>query len=375
MSGDLLGAGLIKTLRERYPEAEFSGIGGPQMLAQGFQSLFPMERLAVMGLVEVLGRLRELLAIRRSLIQHYIANPPDVFIGIDSPDFNIDLELALRNTGVRTVHYVSPSVWAWRPERVHKIKRAVDRVLCLFPFEEQFYRAAEVPVSFVGHPLADLIPLEDTQAQARRELALPEHGLIVALLPGSRGSEVKMLSEPFIRAARLCLKTLPDLQFVVPLVNEKRQQQFETVLNRIDPDLPVRLIQGRSREVMAAADAVMLASGTATLEAMLIKRPMVVAYRMAWLTVKLMRPRIKLKHFSLPNLLAGRALVPELIQEDCTPEKLATALLNWLEHPGKVRALHDDYLAIHHTLRCDANTRAADAVVEVLSLKSPKALS
>lgn len=364
-SGDLLGAGLIKALRIRFPDAEFSGIGGPQMLGLGFRSLFPMERLAVMGLVEVLGRLRELLSIRKSLLQHYIANPPDVFIGIDSPDFNLDLELSLRNSGTRTMHYVSPSVWAWRPERVLKIKKAVDRILCLFPFEKKFYDAEHVPATFVGHPLGDMLPLHSDQQAARRALELPEHGLIVALLPGSRSSEIKYLAEPFIRAARLCLKTLPDLQFVVPLVNEKRHHQFETILNQVDPDLPVRLVSGRSREVMAASDAILLASGTATLEAALVKRPMVVAYRMAWLTVKLLRPRIKLSHFSLPNLLAGRQLVPEFIQEACTPENLAVALLDWLEHPDKVKSLYQAFTTIHESLRGDADIRAAEAVAEL----------
>lgn len=369
MSGDLLGAGLIRALRRRYPGATFSGIGGPLMLEEKFQSRFPMERLAVMGLVEVLGRLFELLKIRKSLREHYCANPPAVFIGIDAPDFNLDLELSLKAQGIPTVHYVSPSVWAWRPERVFKIKKAVDKVLCLFPFEPDFYQKAEVPARFVGHPLGDKIPLVTDQRAARRALQLPEHGMIVALLPGSRGSEVKYLAEPFIRAARLCLAKLPDLQFVVPMVNDARHAQFEAVLNRIDPDLPVRLVSGRSREVMAAADAVLLASGTATLEAMLLKRPMVVGYRMAWLTEKILRPKIKLDYFSLPNLLAGKALVPELLQEDCTAEKLSAALLAWLEHPERITALHAAFTAIHHTLRENSDEQAAAAIAELIDAR------
>ncbi|MBI2379986.1 MAG: lipid-A-disaccharide synthase [Gammaproteobacteria bacterium] len=362
MSGDLLGAGLMDALRQRFPNARFSGIGGPQMLARGFESHYSMDRLAVMGLVEVLGRLPELLRIRKSLRERYLAERPDVFIGIDSPDFNLGLELALRRGGVKTVHYVSPSIWAWRPERVHKIREAVEHVLCLLPFEPAFYEKAAVPATFVGHPLADMLPVESEQRVARQTLGLPEDGFVVALLPGSRGTELKFLAEPMIRAARLCLQRFPDLQFVAPMVNGRRQQQFEAVLNRIDPDLPVRLVSGRSREVMAAADVVLLASGTATLEAMLLKRPMVVAYRMAWLTVKLLRPKISLKHFSLPNLLAGEALVPELLQEDCTAEKLAEAVLSWLEHPERGEALRARFTAMHQALRQNANVRAAEVV-------------
>lgn len=374
-SGDLLGAGLIRALRKHHPDLTCFGIGGTQMEAEGFVSRVPMERLAVMGLVEVLGRLPELLRIRRELIRDLLKDPPDVFIGIDAPDFNLGLEKALRAGGVRTVHYVSPSIWAWRPERVLTVKQAVARVLCLLPFEKRFYDEAGVAADFVGHPLADMVAFEPDQAGARAALGLPEHGLIVALLPGSRGSELKYLAEPFIRAARRVMQRFPDLQFVVPLVNERRQKQFEAVLNRVDPDLPVRLVSGRSREVMAAADLVLLASGTATLEAMLLKRPMVVAYKMAWLTVKLLRPKIRLTHFSLPNLLAGRGLVPELLQERCTPALLAEAMLDWLEHPERVAELRERFTEIHHQLRQDADEKAAHSVFEVLSAPPPEPAS
>ena len=368
-SGDILGAGLIQAIKRRRPDAVFEGIGGPLMLAEGFVSHVPMERLSVMGLVEVLGRLRELVGIRRRLAQHFLDQPPDVFIGIDAPDFTLGLEEKLRQAGIATVHYVSPSVWAWRQNRIFKIARAVDLMLTLFPFEARFYEEHQVPVRFVGHPLADLIPMQPDQQQARQTLGLPADRQILAILPGSRGGEVQRLGEVFLATARWLQQRLPELMFVIPAVNDERRRQIESIAAQVAPDLSLRIVDGRSREVMVASDAILLASGTATLEATLLKRPMVVAYRLAPTTYRIMRRLMKAPFVSLPNLLAQRELVPELIQDRANPVDLGKALLRLLRHEVDAGKLVTVYNEIHQQLRQGASEQAADAVLELIARK------
>lgn len=361
-SGDILGAGLMQALREQHPDIEFIGVGGPLMQAQGLQSFFPMERLAVMGLVEVLGRLRELLRRRRELATYLLQQQPDVFIGIDAPDFNLDLELKLREQGIKTVHYVSPSVWAWRQKRVFKIRQACDLMLCLLPFEAQFYQEHQVPVHFVGHPLADSIALEHDREAARQQLQLSGAGPVVALLPGSRGGEVARLGELFLATARLLHQRDPSLHFVLPAANAMRRAQLETLLENFT-DVPVTLLDGQSRLALQACDAVLIASGTATLEAMLFKRPMVVAYRLAWLTYRILKLMVKSRYFALPNLLADEALVPEFIQHAATAENLAGAIEQQLADGSRQTAR---FLELHQLMRRDASRQAARAVLELL---------
>ncbi|SDS55298.1 lipid-A-disaccharide synthase [Pseudomonas oryzae] len=360
-SGDILGAGLMQAIKARHPDVRFIGVGGPRMQAEGLDSYFPMERLAVMGLVEVLGRLPELLKRRRRLIRSLIAERPDVFIGIDAPDFNLGVELKLRQAGIRTVHYVSPSVWAWRQKRVLKIQRACDLMLTLFPFEAQFYEAQRVPVCFVGHPLADAIPLDAERSAARAALGLPAQGGVVALLPGSRGGEVERLGSLFLDAAERLRALRPGLRFVLPCASGERRAQLEAML--AGRDLSLALLDGRSHEALAACDAVLIASGTATLEALLFKRPMVVAYRVAPLTYRILRRLVKSPYISLPNLLAGRLLVPELIQDAATPEALAATLSPLLDDGS---AQTESFDAIHRELRRGASERAAEAVLQLV---------
>ncbi|MCQ4270837.1 lipid-A-disaccharide synthase [Pseudomonas kuykendallii] len=360
-SGDILGAGLMQALKVRHPQVEFVGIGGPRMIAEGLNSYFPMERLAVMGLVEVLGRLAELLARRRRLVATLIEQRPDVVIGIDAPDFNLGLELKLRRAGIRTVHYVSPSVWAWRQKRVFKIRDACDLMLTLFPFEARFYTEHQVPVHFVGHPLADAIPLEVDRAAARLALGLPQGAPVVALLPGSRGGEVGRLGGLFLDTAGRLLASRPDLRFVLPCASPERRAQLEQML--VGRDLPLSLLDGQSHEALGACDAVLIASGTATLEALLCKRPMVVAYKVAPLTYRILSRLVKSPYVSLPNLLAGRLLVPELLQDAATPEALAAELLPLLDD-GEVQT--ESFDAIHRTLRRDASAEAASAVLQLV---------
>lgn len=360
-SGDILGSGLMQALRQRHPDIEFIGVGGPRMEAEGLESHFPMERLSVMGLFEVLGRLRELLRRRKDLMQMLIAAKPDVFIGIDAPDFNLNIELKLRQAGIRTVHYVSPSVWAWRQKRVLKIKQACDLMLALFPFEARFYEEHAVPVRFVGHPLANTIPLEADRAGARERLGLPQDASVVALLPGSRGGEVGKLGVLFLDTAQRLLQDRPGLRFVLPCASPERRLQIEEML--AGRDLPVQLLDGASHEALAACDAVLIASGTATLEALLYKRPMVVAYKVAPMTYRILKRLVNSPYISLPNLLAGRLLVPELIQDAATPEALAATLTPLLDD-GSVQT--EPFDAIHRALRQDASAQAAEAVLALM---------
>ncbi len=364
-SGDLLGAGLMQAIKRRLPEARFEGIAGPKMIEQGCDALYPSEKLAVMGLIGI-GQYMELRSIRAGLARKLINDPPDLFIGIDAPDFNIGLETRLRKRNIPTVHYVSPSVWAWRQYRLPKIARAIDLMVTLFPFEAEFYEEHNVPVRFVGHPLADMIPLQSDSQAARAALGLPLDKQIIALLPGSRMGEVSRLSDYFVQAAACSLEQRPGLHFVAPFANRETRALFEQALQASAPHLPITVIDGQSREAMAAADVVLLASGTATLEGMLLKKPMVVAYRLKpfsyWLAMQL----LKVDNYSLPNLLLGKRLIPEIIQDEVTPERLSQAVLAYLDDPRKVADLQQQFTEVHHALRQNASKKAADAVLSVV---------
>ncbi|MGB0859461.1 lipid-A-disaccharide synthase [Pseudoalteromonas spongiae] len=368
-SGDILGAGLIKALKQHYPNATFEGIGGPRMLAEGFKTHFQMEELAVMGVFEVLPKLFRLLSIKKQIVQRFIDNPPDIFIGIDAPDFNLRVEKPLKAAGIKTVHYVSPSVWAWREKRVFKVAEATNLVLALLPFEKAFYDKHNIPCAFVGHTLADELPLEDEQTASRALFDLSATDKVLAVLPGSRGSEVTLLSEPYIQAVLLLKAELPKLKVLVPLVNEKRKEEFLAVATKLNAADIFTLVDGKSREVMTASDAVLLASGTAALECMLLKRPMVVGYKLKALTYHLVTRLFKfnIEHFSLPNLLAGKQLVPELLQNDLTPENLAATLKPLLEDDQT--ALKQTFYEMHKSLRLDASKQAALAVSNVIENK------
>ena len=365
-SGDILGAGLIRALRRKYPAARFVGIGGEEMVAEGFHSLVPMERLSVMGLVEVLGRLRELFSIRARLMEYFLTNTPDVVIGIDSPDFTLGVERRCRDAGMLTAHYVSPSVWAWRQKRIFKIAKSVDLMLTLFPFEARFYEEHGVPVSFVGHPLADLIPMKPDTFAARRNLGLKEQSPVLAILPGSRSSEVERLGGLFLEAARWIQTQRSDLQLAIPCVNREREQQVRALVDALDVKLAVTIVRGRSREVMAAADVVLLASGTATLEAMLLKKPMVVGYRLSNLSFKIVSRMVKSPYIALPNLLAKQPLVPEFIQDEATPQALGEAVLERLENTEERERLTTAFTEIHNSLRHNADEQAASAIATLI---------
>ena len=370
VSGDILGAGLIHALKARYPQAKFIGIGGERMIAEGFETLFDMEELSVMGLVEVLKHLPRLLKIRRSIIKQLSALKPDVFIGIDAPDFNLDVELKLKQRGIKTIHYVSPSVWAWRQKRVYKIAAATNLVLAFLPFEKAFYDRFNVPCRFIGHTMADAIPLKPNREEACQLLNLDSTQRYVAMLVGSRGSEVEFLSEPFLQTAQLLHQRYPDVKFLVPLINQKRRQQFEQIKQRVAPELDMILLDGNARAAMITAEATLLASGTAALEAMLCKSPMVVGYRMKPFTYFLAKRLVKTQYISLPNLLADEMLVPELIQEDCNPTNLAEKLSLYLsEDKSAVQNRHvllQRFAELHQRIQCNADQQAAQAVIDLL---------
>ena len=364
-SGDQLGAALIPALREHFPGAVFEGIGGERMIAAGFRSLHPQERLAVMGLVEPLKRLPELLRIRADLQRHFLAHDFDLVLGIDSPDFNLGLELRLRERGLLTAHYVSPSVWAWRQGRIKKIARAVDHMLTLLPFESDFYRRHRVPVTFVGHPLADSMPLTPDPAAARQRLGLPVEGRILALMPGSRGGEISLMGPLFLDVARWLLARQPDLSFVIPSANDIRHDQLRALLQE-RPELPVTLVRGQSHLVMETADAVLLTSGTTALEAMLLKKPMVVSYRMGGASYWLLSKLVKTPWISLPNLIAGKELVPELIQDAATVERLGEETLRLLRDDTLRAELVAAFTAMHRELRRDASRVAAEVLAAMI---------
>ncbi len=374
-SGDQLGADLIEALRARLPGAVFAGIGGPRMVAAGLEAWWPAERLSVMGLAEVLRHLPSLLRLRRELVARVADWRPDVYVGIDAPDFNLGVERRLKQRGIRTVHYVSPSVWAWREGRARKIARSADRVLCLFPMEPAIYARHAVDARFVGHPLADRFALKPDRAGARRALGLPDDAPVLAVLPGSRLGEIRRLGGEFARAAGLVAAAVPGLRVIAPMANAACRQAFEGVLAQGAVGAAsaamapvVEILDGCAHEAMLAADVVLLASGTAALEALLAKRPMVVGYRVAALTAFLVRVLglMKVERYSLPNVLAGEPLVPELIQDQCTAERLAQAVLAYFREPALGAALLPKYAAIHRSLRQGASERAADAVVALV---------
>jgi len=369
-SGDLLGAKLIQALRERCPTLEVYGMGGPAMSAAGCESLFDIERLAVMGFIEPLLRLPDLIRLRRDLYRYFLKNRPDVFIGIDSPDFNLGLELKLRQAGIPVVHYVSPSVWAWRQNRIHKIAKAVDLMLTLLPFEAKFYEKHHVPVRYVGHPLADQIPLQPDKIAARRALCIDENATYVALLPGSRRQEIRFMAEPFLLAAKQMHQKKPDLRFLTSHVNEQRYQEFHAYYKQYAPDLPLHFFTRRSHDVMAAADVVLVTSGTATLETMLYKKPMIIAYRMSPMTYQLAKLLVKVPYIGLPNLLANRSLVPELIQHDVNPETICKHALDYLDHPEKVEKLVQIFTEMHKSLRAEAASNIAESILDTVHKKS-----
>ncbi len=364
-SGDSLGAGVLEALRSRYPDLVVEGIGGPQMEAQGLRSMFPMERLSVMGFVEPLKRLPELLQMRRTVFNYFRDNPPDVFLGIDSPDFNLQLERKLRARGQLTAHLVSPSVWARRQGRIRRISRAVDLMLCLFPFETKIYQDHGIPARFVGHPLADEIPREQDAVAARRALGLAPGGRLLALLPGSRAEEVRQLMPLFLQAARLLRQTDPGLSFIMPAVNSARMAEMQAQLAGFG-ELRVSLVEGRSRDVMAASDAVLVASGTATLEAALLQRPMVVAYRMSGLSWQLVSRLVKTPYAALPNILSGEALVPELLQGAATPTAMAAAVQPLLTDDAAAQAQRRGFDRIRAGLQQGFAEGAATALAGLL---------
>lgn len=364
-SGDILAAGLMRALKAQVPDIQFIGVAGPLMQAEGFEAWYQMEELAVMGIVEVLGCLPRLLKIRRDLSQRFRKRKPNVFIGIDAPDFNIKLEGDLKRRGIPTLHYVSPSVWAWRQKRIFKIAKATDMVLVFLPFEKAFYNRFNVPCRFIGHSMADTMPLIPDQQAARKALGIAENCRCLALLPGSRQAEVAMLSADFLLTTLLLRQQFPNLEVLVPLVNPQRRQQFAAIKAKIAPDLPLHLLDGQASIAMIASDATLLASGTAALECMLAKCPMVVAYRLRPFTFWLAKRLIKTPYVSLPNLLAGEALVTELLQQECQPQKLAEALLPLLIRGKAVVTIKKRFLTLHQSIRCGADQQAAQAVLEL----------
>jgi lipid-A-disaccharide synthase len=366
-SGDLLGAHLIGALRARLPEARFTGIGGPRMQSAGMEVLYPMEKLAVRGYVEVLRHYAGILGIRRRLAARFIEQPPALFVGVDAPDFNLDLELKLKAAGIPTAHLVSPSIWAWRGERIDKIRRAVEHMLVIFPFEQEIYEKAGIPATYVGHPLAEMLASSPDRAAAREQLRLPVSAKVIVLLPGSRLSEVGQMADTFIETARQIAAAVPDAQFLVPLVNRSTRDLFETALYRRQAgDLTLTVLFGHAHDAMAAADVVLAASGTATLEAALIGRPMVIAYRMPRASWWIMSNRGYQPYVGLPNILAGEFIVPEFLQDEATPESLSQAVLNLL-FDGVVRArLETRFAAIARELRQDSAGRMASALLPLV---------
>jgi lipid-A-disaccharide synthase len=366
-SGDLIAAHLVQALKARVPDIEFVGIAGPKMIAAGATSLFPMEKLAVRGYVEVLRHYREIIGIRRKLKKYFLENPPDLFIGVDAPDFNLSLEEALKRHGIPTIHYVSPSIWAWRGERIGQIARAVSRILVLFPFEEPLYENVGVPVTYVGHPLADILPEEVDREAARVQLKIVQPGPVFALLPGSRVSELTAMAELFVRTAQIIAQKLPQAQFLVPTVNRDTRRIFEEALYRCEAqNLPITMLFGHAHAAMAAADVVLVASGTATLEAALLKRPMVITYKMPRLSWSIMQRKKYQPYVGLPNILAGRFIVPELLQDEATPENIAQVLLNLLNDEGVRKGLESEFIAMHQVLRQNTAAKAAEAILPYL---------
>ncbi|GAB1458380.1 lipid-A-disaccharide synthase [Thauera sp.] len=366
-SGDLLASHLIRALRRHLPDAEFFGIGGPKMQAEGFEVRWPCELLAVHGYVDALKRYRELSGIRRELLGQIRAERPDAFIGVDAPDFNLWLEGKVRDAGIPAIHFVGPSIWAWRGGRIKRIARSVSHMLCLFPFEPELYERAGVPVSYVGHPLADEFPLEPDRADARERLGIPSERRVVAMLPGSRQSEVRNLADIFIGTAKTLHERDPERLFLVPLATRETRQLFEEALHRNDAsELPIRMLFGHAVEAMTAADVVLVASGTASLEAALLKRPMVITYRIGKWQYRLMKRMAYLPWVGLPNILCGETVVPELLQDEADPAHLAAAIDDWFADDARRAAVEARFTELHHTLRQDTARRAAEAILPYL---------
>lgn len=366
-SGDLLASHLIRALRRHLPDAEFFGIGGPKMQAEGCEVRWPCELLAVHGYVDALKRYRELSGIRRDLLGQIRAERPDAFIGVDAPDFNLWLEGKVRDAGIPAIHFVGPSIWAWRGGRIKRIARSVSHMLCLFPFEPELYERAGVPVSYVGHPLADEFPLEPDRAEARERLGIAAERRVVAMLPGSRQSEVRNLADIFIGTAKILHERDPERLFLVPLATRETRQLFEEALHRQDAgELPIRMLFGHAVEAMTAADVVLVASGTASLEAALLKRPMVITYRIGKWQYRLMKRMAYLPWVGLPNILCGETVVPELLQDEADPEHLAAAIDDWFADDARRAAVEARFTALHHTLRQDTARRAAEAILPYL---------
>lgn len=366
-SGDVLAAGMVAELKRQYPDAVIEGIGGPNMQAEGFRSLFDMETLSVMGLVEVLKHLPAILRVKKQLLAHFEKYPPDIFVGVDAPDFNLRIEKTLKSRGIKTIHYVSPTIWAWREKRIHNIAKSVNRVLGLFPFEQKVYDKYQVPYTFVGHTMADSIDITPNQMAAREALAVAVDNPLLAVLPGSRRTEVDTLLPVFLDTIEKIHKVRPDIQFVIPAVNEHRLGQIQAIIeasNRGGTRLPITVTQGTARDAMIASDVILLASGTATLEAMLCKRPMVAAYKLSPLTYKIMQRLYKAPFFTLPNLLANEPIIPELLQDDVNADNMSKQLLDLFEQDNS--ALISRFTALHHTLKCNADKTAAKAVLEEL---------
>ena len=366
-SGDLLAAHLIEALKQHLPAARFFGIGGPKMQAAGFDAWYPAEALAVRGYVEVLRQLPSIVRIRSELRRRLLADPPDLFIGVDAPDFNLGLEEALKVRGITTVQYVSPSLWAWRGERIHKMKRACAKVLCLFPFEPELYAKAGIPAAYVGHPLADMLPDNPDRATAREQFRIPAARSVITLMPGSRQSELKHMAGLFLQTAKLIHRQMHNIQFLVPLVSRETRSQFEEALyhNQAE-DLPLTILFGHAHLAMTAADAVLLASGTAALEAALLKRPMVVTYKMPWLTYAIGRHKVVSPYVSLPNVLAGRFVVPEIFQDEATAEVLAQALVNQIGDKEVRLRQEREFQSIHDRLRQNTGERVVEALLPML---------
>jgi len=366
-SGDLLASHLITALKKRLPEAHFYGIGGPKMEAAGFQAIVPSEKLSVRGYVEVLRHYREISGIRRKFLSQLLDEPPQAFVGVDAPDFNLGLEKRLKAAGVTTVHYVSPSIWAWRGGRIHGIAKSVCHMLALFPFEEDLYRRQNIPVTYVGHPLADVIPLEISQFSVRERLNLPQDQVVFALLPGSRQSELQYMADTFIETAKRLHERYPEARFLVPLATRETRDLFELALYRMNAmDLPITRLFGHAQDAMAAADAVLVASGTATLEAALVKKPMVIAYRMSPWSWRILRHMGYQPYVGLPNILAGRFVVPEFLQEDASPENLAQALGNLVEDRDSRQRIAGVFERLHQALRKNSAECAAEAILSCL---------
>jgi lipid-A-disaccharide synthase len=364
-SGDLLAGLLLDGMRARWPDLRAAGIGGPQMAERGFDAWWPHEKLAVSGYVEVLRHYRELSGVRSELRERLLADPPSAFIGVDAPDFNLDLEVGLKARGVKTVHFVCPSIWAWRASRVEKIRRAADHVLCIFPFEPALLAQHGIASTYVGHPLASVIPMEPDKGAARLALGLRPEGDVLAILPGSRASEVQRLATPFFEAAARIRQARPGIELVVPAA-PARMAALEDAAHAAGLGGVVRIVPGQSHAVLAACDVALVASGTATLEAALFKRPMVIAYAVNWLTFRIMRSMQLQRWIGLPNILCQEFVVPELLQDDANPESLAAAVLEWLGSPARMAAVQEKFTALHVLLQRDTATLATDAIQQVI---------